>query len=296
MPIKIGSTIDERYRITARIGHGGMAEVYEATDIISKKTLALKFIREDIMSNPVNVKRFTNEATTAAQLNHPNIVRIFNHGAYDGRPYIAFEYVKGQSLSDVLDFRTSLPILETIDIMIQLCQALECAHSHGIIHRDIKPNNIFYLPDGSIKLSDFGIAQSVEFSEKENLTSADGLIGSVHYMAPELAKGKLATVQSDIYAMGCTMFEILTGKVPFSKKSPVDVCVAHIKEPFPSAKKFIPTLPKEIDRIIQKACKKDINARYQSAKEFYDDLLEIKNQPELIKEKKGIFAKIFGFK
>lgn len=296
MSIQIGTVIDERYRIVARIGHGGMAEVYEGLDIILKKRLAMKFIREDVMSNPINIKRFTNEATTAAQLNHPNIVRIYNHGVYQNRPFIVFEYVNGQSLKEVLDFRTHLSIQETIDIMIQICDALNCAHNHGIVHRDIKPDNIFYLNDGSIKLGDFGIAQCNDFRTKDGLTSADGLIGSVHYMAPEISQGKLATVQSDIYAAGVTMFEILTGHVPFEKDSPVDVCVAHIKEPFPSIRKYLPNFPKEVEHIVNTATKKDFNQRYQSALDMKRDLIEVKNKTDLIKEKRSLLSRIFGFK
>jgi len=294
MSIKLGIVVDERYRITARIGHGGMAEVYEATDVITKKRCAMKFIKEDLMNDALNVKRFKNEAITAANLKHPNIVAIYNTGEYESRPYIAFEYVNGQSLKEVLDFRTRLPIEEALSILLQLTDALSCAHKHGVIHRDIKPDNIFYLTDGSIKLGDFGISQSQALTD--NYTNPNFVIGSVHYMSPELVQGTKATVQSDIYAIGVTMFELLTGHTPFEKNKKVDICVAQVKEKFPSIKKFLPNCPKEIERIVYKATAKSPKDRYQTSDEMHADLLAVKNNPKLFKEKKGILSRIFGFK
>lgn len=294
MAIKLGKLIDERYRITARIGHGGMAEVYEANDIINKKIVAIKFIREDVMSNPVNLRRFENEAAIAAQLNHPNVVKVHNHGIVEGRPYIAYEYISGQSLKEALDFRTRFTINESVDIMLQLTAALECAHKSAIIHRDIKPDNIFIMSDGTIKLGDFGIAQTDGLNE--SLTSTNEVVGSVHYMAPEIASGKPASVKSDIYATGVTFFELITGHVPYEKKTPVDVAVAHVREKFPTVKKYLPNCPKEIERIVYKATRKNPKDRYQSANEMYEDLLELKNNPTILKDKKNWFARFFGFK
>ena len=234
MPLKIGSIIDERYRVTARIGHGGMAEVYEATDFITKKRIAIKLIREDVMKNPINLRRFQNEATIAASLNHPNIVKVYNHGTYEGVPYIVNEYVAGQTLKDVLDFRSALPLQETISIMIQLTSALQYAHEHNIVHRDVKPQNIFYLPDGTIKLGDFGISETISINTKNEKPKE--IIGSVHYLAPEISRGFPASPQSDIYAAGITLFELMTGRVPFNDSDPVKVVVAHIREKVPSPK------------------------------------------------------------
>ena len=193
MPLKIGSLIDNRYRVTARIGHGGMAEVYEGNDIIGKKTVAIKLIRKDVMDNPVNLIRFKNEATIAASLNHPNIVKVYNHGTVDGVPYIANEFIKGQNLKQVLDFRSSVPVEEAVDYMIQLASALDYAHQHGIVHRDVKPDNLYVMGDGTIKLGDFGIAQTDATSQ---ITSKDSeIVGSVHYLAPEITSGRPATGQ-----------------------------------------------------------------------------------------------------
>ena len=292
--IKIGSLVDGRYRIEARIGHGGMAEVYEATDIINKRKVAIKMIREDVMRNPINLRRFQNEATIASSLNHPNIVKVFNHGTIEGRPYIANEYIRGQTMKDMLDFRTSIPIAEAVSYMLQLTSALFYAHQHNIIHRDIKPQNIFVMPDGTIKLGDFGIAQAGGMDD--SFTKTSEIVGSVHYLAPEISQGKPASIQSDIYATGVTFYELLTGHVPFDKDTPVNVAVAHIKEKFPPVKKYVPNCPKEIEKIIANATKKRLSERYKGADEFYDDLLDLSKKPEILKEKKPLLSRIFGFK
>ena len=293
MPLKIGSLVENRYRVTARIGHGGMAEVYEGNDIIGKKTVAIKLIRKDVMDNPVNLIRFKNEATIAASLNHPNIVKVYNHGTVDGVPYIANEFIKGQNLKQVLDFRSSVPIEEAVDYMIQLASALDYAHSHGIVHRDVKPDNLYVMGDGTIKLGDFGIAQTDATSELTNKNSE--IVGSVHYLAPEITSGKPATGQSDIYSAGVTFFELITGHVPYIKNSAIDIAVAHVKEKFPSPKKYLPNCPKEIERIIFKCVKKNPKERYATAKELHDDLVALKGEKGL-KEKKGFFRRLFGFK
>ena len=292
--VKIGALVDGRYRINARIGHGGMAEVYEATDIINKRKVAIKLIREDVMANPINLRRFQNEATIASSLSHPNIVKVFNHGTIEGRPYIANEYVKGQTMKDMLDFRTSIPIAEAVGYMLQLSSALFYAHQHNIIHRDIKPQNIYVMPDGTIKLGDFGIAQAEGVDD--GLTKASEIVGSVHYLAPEISQGKPATIQSDIYAMGVTFYELLTGHVPFEKDTPVNVAVAHVKEKFPPVKKYLPSCPKEIEKVIAKATKKNLNERYKGADELYEDLQELNKNPQVLKDKRSFIARLFGFK
>ena len=292
--IKIGSLVDGRYRINARIGHGGMAEVYEATDIINKKVVAIKLIREDVMKNPINLKRFQNEITIAAALRHPNIVGVYNHGTIEGRPYIANEFIKGQNLKDMLDHYGSLPIEQAVNCMIQLTSAIFYAHQHGIIHRDIKPQNIYIMPDDTIKLGDFGISQAQGVDD--GLTKASEIVGSVHYLAPEISQGKPASIQSDIYSAGVTFYELLTAHVPFDKDSAVNVAVAHVKEKFPPVKKYLPNCPKEIEKIIALATKKKLSDRYKGADEFYEDLLELTKNPSVLKEKKPLLARIFGFK
>ena len=228
------------------------------------------------MDNPVNLIRFKNEATIAASLNHPNIVKVYNHGTVDGVPYIANEFIKGQNLKQVLDFRSSVPVEEAVDYMIQLASALDYAHQHGIVHRDVKPDNLYVMGDGTIKLGDFGIAQTDATSQ---ITSKDSeIVGSVHYLAPEITSGKPATGQSDIYSAGVTFFELITGHVPYIKNSAIDIAVAHVKEKFPSPKKYLPNCPKEIERIIFKCVKKNPKERYLTAKELHDDLVALKGE------------------
>lgn len=292
MAFKIGSIIGDRYRITARIGHGGMSEVYEGIDIIYRKNVAIKLIREDVMTNPINLKRFENEATIVASLSHRNIITILDHGMVDGRPYIVNEYISGQTLKERLDFRGRLPIKEAVEIMIQLTSVLAYAHEHNIIHRDVKPENIFVLLDGTVKLGDFGIAESFNLQKVCGNTE---IVGSVHYLAPEISVGKPATKQSDIYSAGVTFFELITGHVPFSTGDAINVAVSHVREKFPSPRKYIPECPREIERIIYKATAKNLKNRYKNCYLFNKDLRNL-NTESLTKEKKGIFARIFGFK
>ena len=198
------------------------------------------------------------------------------------------------SIKDLLDFRSAIPVAEAVSYMLQLTSALFYAHQHNIIHRDIKPQNIYVMPDGTIKLGDFGIAQAEGI--EDNLTKPSEIVGSVHYLAPEISQGKPATIQSDIYSAGVTFYELLTGHVPFDKDTPVNVAVAHVKEKFPPVKKYLPTCPKEIEKIIANATKKRLNERYKGADEFYNDLLELNKNPSVLKEKRSLLARIFGFK
>ncbi|MCR5333155.1 MAG: serine/threonine protein kinase [Bacilli bacterium] len=291
--IKIGDRIDGRYRISGRIGSGGMAEVFEAVDFISKKTVAIKIMKEELLNDAVNVARFENEAKACASMNHPNIIHVYTRGIVDGRPYMAYEYIKGQTLGQKLAFLTQLPVYEACQVMIQLLDAVSYIHKHGIIHRDIKPENIFYLPNGTVKLADFGIAVETNINDTK---TEKGIIGSVFYLAPEICEGKQPSIQSDIYAIGVTFFELLTGRLPYEEGHAVDIAISHIKKPFPSTTKYKPDIPKEIDRIILKACKKNPRDRYVDANEMLEAIKAAMNNEENFKKKKGILKRIFGFK
>lgn len=215
--MRLQEIIDERYKIKSLLGEGGMAEVYLAEDLITRKEVAVKIIKEDTMKNPVNLTRFEREARAAASLNHQNIVRVINIGTYEGKPYMVNELIKGQTLRNVLNVRGKFSVLEACDIMYQLCSAVIHAHQHGVIHRDIKPQNVYITGDSTVKLGDFGIAT---FQNASKVTRSEVVVGSVHYLAPEISQGNPASVKSDIYALGITFFELLTGKVPFDDESP----------------------------------------------------------------------------
>lgn len=291
--IKIGDYIGDRYRITSRIGTGGMAEVFEANDQVLRRTVAIKIMREELLSNPDNIVRFENEVRACASMHHPNIIQVFDQGVYESRPWMAYEYIKGQTLFEKLEFLTQINVYEACEIMVQLLDAVAYIHQNGIIHRDIKPQNIFYLPNGTIKLSDFGIAVDSRLDETK---TKEGILGSVFYLAPEICSGQPATVQSDIYSIGITFFQLITGRLPYENGHAIDIAIAHIKKPFPSVTKYNPEISKEIDKIIQKACKKNPKDRYKNANEMLTAIKISMQNKENFKEKRNFIKRLFGFK
>ena len=265
-----GQKISDRYQIIKSIGEGGMANVYLAYDTILERNVAVKVLRGDLANDEKFVRRFQREALQASSLSHPNIVEVYDVGEDNGEYYIVMEYVEGKHLKGLLKKRGKLTIPEVVDIMIQVTSGLTVAHDSYIIHRDIKPQNIMILDNGLVKLTDFGIALAMNSTQ---LTQTNSVMGSGHYLPPEGASGKGATLQSDIYSLGILMYELLTGKLPFRGETAVEIALKQLKEPMPSIRKEIPDIPQSIENIILRATAKNPKNRYADAREMHDDLL-----------------------
>lgn len=288
--VRIDDVIDDRYKVTETLGQGGMAIVYKAHDLITDKDVAVKIMRQETAADRINLNRFEREARAAASLNHQNIVKVVNVGTFHGIPYMINEFVDGQNLREVLDVRGKFSFVEALDIMYQLCSAVMYAHEHGVIHRDIKPQNIFFTRDGTIKLGDFGIAT---FQNAGHVTRSESIVGSVHYIAPEVAEGGNASIRSDIYSMGITFFELITGRVPFDADNQVRVAIMQVKERFPNIRKFNPKTPECVEKIIYKAVSKDPKNRYADASMMRKDVENILLHRELLNKKPSFFYSLF---
>ncbi len=291
--IRINDIVSERYKIVATIGKGGMSNVYEARDFILKRNVAIKFLKPEALKKVDNIIRFQNEARFSSALNHPNIVKIYDYGEYDNTLFIVNEFVKGQTLRDSLDFKGAYTINEACSIMLQLCDSLIYIHSKKIIHRDIKSSNVYILPDGSVKIGDFGI--SILLDSNLNINENKKIAGTAQYLAPELVTGKAGgSYQSDIYALGILFFELITGNVPFDGDNPNDIAIKHVKEVMPSPLKIIPSLPKEAEKIFFKAVDKDLRVRYKTVKLMRDDILNLYKNKKAMKQGRSLLARIFG--
>ncbi len=276
--------IANRYEVFQHIGQGGMADVFLAVDTILNRQVAVKILRSELCTDALSVLRFEREAQSATALSHPNIVEIYDVGEYKGHHYIVMEYVSGKPLKKMIQQRGALLTEEAIDIMIQLTGATAEAHRRGIIHRDIKPQNVIVKSDGSIKMLDFGIALA---KGSMQLTQANNVMGSVHYLAPELAKGQSASPQSDIYALGICLFEMLTGDVPFKADQAVQVALMHMHNDMPEVRSINPQIPQSVENIVIRATAKDPDKRYTSCNEMLEDLRtclrpERKNEAKLL--------------
>lgn len=265
-----GYKINDRYEIVKTIGEGGMANVYLAIDLILDRKVAIKVLRGDLSGDEKFIRRFEREAWSVSNLSHPNIVEVYDVGEENGMHYIVMEYIEGKTLKQLLKKRESLTVAEVVDIMSQVTAGIEHAHEAYIIHRDIKPQNIMILDSGLIKITDFGIAMALNATA---LTQTNSVMGSIHYIPPEQANGKGASVKSDIYSMGILMYELLTGSVPFKGDNAVEIALKHMKEKIPSVRKQNPTIPQSVENIIIKATAKNPRNRYDSAKEMHDDLV-----------------------
>lgn len=268
--IQIGKIFAGRYRIIRQIGRGGMADVYLAKDLIlDGEEVAVKVLRTNYQTDQIAIQRFQREARAMAELDHPNIVRISDIGEEDGQQYLAMEYVNGLDLKRFIKENAPLSNDKAVKIMGQILLAMRMAHTRGIVHRDLKPQNVLLSQDGTAKVTDFGIA--VAFAET-SLTQTNSMLGSVHYLSPEQARGSKATIQSDIYAMGIILFEMLTGRIPYDGDSAVTIALQHFQKPLPSVREENPRVPQALENVVLKATAKKLTERYKTVAEMYADL------------------------
>ncbi len=282
--IEKGKMISGRYEILKSIGEGGMANVYVGYDTILNRKVAIKILRGDLANDEKFVRRFQREALSASSLSHPNIVEMYDVGEDDGIYYIIMEYIEGKTLKQLIKKRGSITLSEAIDIMLQLTDGIAQAHDSYIIHRDLKPQNVMIKEDGTVKITDFGIAVALNSTQ---LTQTNSVMGSVHYIPPEQASGKGSTIRSDIYAMGILFYELLTGSLPFRGDNAVEIALKQMHDPIPSVRKKNPSIPQSVENIILKATAKNPKNRYADAKEMHADLLtalndDRMNEPRLI--------------
>ena len=268
--MRVGYEVGKRYRIIRSLGEGGMANVYEAEDLVQKRRVTLKMLRFDLQDDPRSVERFHKEANSLTRLDNPHIVQIYDFGNDHGVPYLIMEYVKGTDLKTYLKEHYPLSCEKVVDIMEQILSAVESAHRIGIIHRDLKPQNILIDNYGKVKVTDFGI--SIAAMESATITKTNTMIGSVHYISPEQARGSIITKQSDIYSLGIILFELLTGKVPFEGQTAVSIAVKHYRDNLPSARKINPKVPQALENVILHATAKKLKDRYPDAETMARDL------------------------
>ena len=274
----IGKKLDGRYEIKEIIGVGGMANVYKAYDSIDDRTVAVKILRDEHMQNDELLRRFRNESKAIAVLSHPNIVKVYDVSFNEDIQYIVMEHIDGITLKEYIEQQKTLRWKEAVHFTVQILRALQHAHDKGIVHRDIKPQNIMLLADGTIKVADFGIAR---FARASQQTVTDKAIGSVHYISPEQAKGDVTDEKSDIYSVGVMLYEMTTGKLPFDAESPVSVAIKQIQSQPKLPHEINPNIPEGLEDIIIRAMQKDPSKRYQSAAEMLRDIDEFKRDPSI---------------
>jgi eukaryotic-like serine/threonine-protein kinase len=265
----VGKILAERYELIEKIAEGGMARVYRGRDLLLKRTVAVKILKDQMTGDAAFIRRFEREAQSAAALSHPHIVNIYDVGEEDGTYYMVMEYVDGKNLKEYIREKGPLPVSEAVQITRQIADALQQAHAAGVVHRDIKPQNILFSHDGKVKVTDFGIAIA---GDGVTVTVGDEIIGSVQYISPEQARGGVAGKQSDLYSLGVVLYEMVTGKVPFTGESPVAVAMKHIQEQIIPPRRLVEKIPESLEQIILKAVEKDSADRYNSASELLEDL------------------------
>lgn len=273
--IKIGMMLGDRYEILEKIGTGGMSDVYKAKCHKLNRFVAVKVLKQEFSENVNFVSKFKTEAQAAAGMMHPNIVNVYDVGEENGTYYIVMELVEGITLKKYIEKKARLSVKEAVSIAIQVSMGIEAAHNNHIIHRDIKPQNIMISRDGKVKVTDFGIAKAVTSN-----TITSNVMGSVHYTSPEQARGGYSDEKSDIYSLGITMFEMLTGRVPFNGDTTVAIAIKHIQEPMPSPREYIPEIPISVEQIVFKCTQKSPDRRYQSMGELIEDLKKSLMRPD----------------
>lgn len=275
----IGTTLDNRYEITEQIGTGGMADVFKAHDVVEDRTVAVKILKDEFSQNAEFLRRFRNESKAIAVLSHPNIVKIYDVGLTDEIKFIVMEYIDGITLKDFIEEQGVLRWKDALFFITQILRALQHAHDKGIVHRDIKPQNIMLFEDGTIKVMDFGIAR---FSRIDGKTLSDKTVGSVHYISPEQARGDMTDERSDIYSVGVMLYEMLTGRKPYDADTPVAIALKHMQEDPVPPREIMPSIPEALEEILLHAMEKDPARRYQSAAEMIKDIDTFKLDPTVV--------------
>jgi predicted Ser/Thr protein kinase len=266
----VGETVAERYELEELVGHGGMSSVYRARDSLLERYVALKVLHEQYSEDDDFVERFKREARSVAQLQHPNIVTVIDRGEQGGRQYIVFEYVEGENLKELVVRKGRLEVREALEVAIEVARALGFAHQHGIVHRDVKPQNVLLNGDGRPKVTDFGIARSLDMDQ--GVTQTGTVLGTSNYIAPEQASGKPVDQQSDIYSLGVVLYELLTGELPFPGESFVAVALKHVNDPPPSVLDIRRDVPLRVAQAVDRALEKDPERRFGTMDDFASEL------------------------
>ena len=272
MSALLGTLLSGRYRLESRIASGGMSTVYRARDQVLERTVAIKLMNREITEDSDQLERFRREARAVAPISHPHIVTVIDAGEDEGRPYIVFEYVEGETLKARIRRTGGLPVTEAVAYAIEIARALGCAHANHVVHRDVKPQNVLIDEEGSAKVTDFGIARTLD---EDGLTADGRVLGTTDYVSPEQALGHDVTGQSDIYSLGIVLWEMLTGEVPYRGENQVAVAMKHVREPLPDVQQRRPQVSASLASVIDGATAKDLGRRYKTAEELASDLEDV---------------------
>ncbi len=283
--MNIGQIIKDRYKVEELLGEGGMAFVYKARDMQLERNVAIKTLKPNYVDQITFVERFKREAQTAANLNHPNIVQIFDWGI-EKEPYFVMEYIEGNTLTSIISSKRSVSLSDALFIGAQVANGLQAAHSQGLVHRDIKPGNIMITPDGKVKVTDFGIVSIQD--EESDITKTGSILGTASYISPEQAQGKSVSIQSDLYSLGTVLYELITGNPPFEAESPIATATKHLTEKPERPSKYRKDLPKGIETAILKLLHKNAKDRFKSAEDLRASLLQQRNQLQMIQTQENL--------